>query len=198
MCSGLGKTACAPTGIRSRRFTPPCAVTVSIWSLLSGASCIRPSGNISGQIYGRDVYRDRCRTEPRLVDRFLQILNEIAAVYRNSRSRSGSTVLRLRNIRIHVTSADVKYARGQHQGEYRRKAHQQHRKFRNNGKSPYLPVTALSHNPTSQKQLPFCFQKSLYSAHTHIMRLRVLGHAFSPRGSPPLRLSFVRLAAHSW
>ena len=146
MCTGHSKTAVTPIGILLRRFTPPCAVAVGIRSLRSGAACIRPCGNISGQIYGRDVYRDRCRTEPRLVDRFLQILNEIAAVYRNSRSRSGSTVLRLRNIRIHVASADV-------------------RKFRECGKSPSLSVTALSHNPTSQKQLPFCFQNFL---HIHI------------------------------
>ena len=165
MCTGHSKTAVTPIGILLRRFTPPCAVAVGIRSLRSGAACIRPCGNISGQIYGRDVYRDRCRTEPRLVDRFLQILNEIAAVYRNSRSRSGSTVLRLRNIRIHVTSADVKNARRQHQCKHRGKAHQQHRKFRECGKSPSLSVTALSHNPTSQKQLPFCFQNFL---HIHI------------------------------
>ena len=69
MCTGLSKTAVTPIGIRSRRFTPPCAVTVSIWSLLSGASCIRPSGNIAGQICRGNTYRDCCRTKPLLVDR---------------------------------------------------------------------------------------------------------------------------------
>ena len=72
--------------------------------------------------------------------------------------------VRLSNIRTRV-AADVKYARGQHQGEHHGKAHQQHPKLRDSGKSPYLPVTALSHNPTSQKQLPFCFQNFL---HIHI------------------------------
>lgn len=71
----------------------------------------------------------------------------------------------LRNIRIHVASADVKNARRQHQCKHRGKTHQQHRKFRECGKSPSLSVTALSHNPTSQKQLPFCFQNFL---HIHI------------------------------
>lgn len=71
----------------------------------------------------------------------------------------------LRNIRIHVTSADIKNARRQHQCKHRGKTHQQHRKFRECGKSPSLSVTALSHNPTSQKQLPFCFQNFL---HIHI------------------------------
>ncbi len=71
----------------------------------------------------------------------------------------------LRNIRIHVTSADIKNARRQHQCKHRGKTHQQHRKFRECGKSPSLSVTALSHNPTSQKQLPICFQNFL---HIHI------------------------------
>ena len=51
--------------------------------------------------------------------------------------------------------------------------HQQHRKFRECGKSPSLSVTALSHNPTSQKQLPDCFQNLLFRSCTRYASARV-------------------------
>ena len=110
----------------------------------------------------------------------LQLLNLccIRCLWPRSYCRITSALRRIRNINISVriitdVAADVKNARRQHQCKHRGKTHQQHRKFRECGKSPSLSVTALSHNPTSQKQLPDCFQNLLFRSCTRYASARV-------------------------
>ena len=110
----------------------------------------------------------------------LQLLNLccVRCLWPRSYCRITSALRRIRNINISVriitdVAADVKNARRQHQCKHRGKTHQQHRKFRECGKSPSLSVTALSHNPTSQKQLPDCFQNLLFRSCTRYASARV-------------------------
>ena len=65
---------------------------------------------------------------------------------------------RVRDVRpsVRVVAHD---SHSQHQREYQRKAHQQHYGFHGSDQKSSLPVTAVTHNPTSQKQLPWVTSK---------------------------------------
>ena len=69
--------------------------------------------------------------------------------------------------------------------------------FVNAAKALLCPLRLFLIIPPLKSNFPIA-SKIFYSAHAHVMRPRVLGSLSPPRGSPPLRLSFVRLAARSW
>ena len=69
--------------------------------------------------------------------------------------------------------------------------------FVNAAKALLCPLRLFLIIPPLKSNFPIA-SKIFYSAHAHVMRPRVSGSLSAPRGSPPLRLPFVRLAARSW